>query len=190
MGISATAVEKLIARDDVAVTELRGMAMQGAVPLEQLSAIAMAKSHGDLASAPRLLRQLRHAHRDEGRRLEARVPELQGRAFSAHRSGRDHAGDPWRPMPARPAEAVHARDVFVSCRLRRSGRNHRGRGPPRDFRGIRNSLHRRELLHDAAMALSVIADDRMRRARAQRGYRGRPHRARGRALVRAATRSP
>jgi NAD+ diphosphatase len=47
---------------------------------------------GDLASAPRLLRQLRHPHRDEGRRLEARVPELQGRAFSAHRSGRDHAG--------------------------------------------------------------------------------------------------
>ena len=44
MGISAAAVEKLIGRDDVAVTELRGMAMQGAVPLEQLSAIAMAKS--------------------------------------------------------------------------------------------------------------------------------------------------
>jgi len=44
MGISATAVEKLITRDDVAVTELRGMAMQGTVPPEQLSAIAMAKS--------------------------------------------------------------------------------------------------------------------------------------------------
>jgi len=44
MGISATAVEKLIMRDDVAVTELRGMAMQGTVPPEQLSAIAMAKS--------------------------------------------------------------------------------------------------------------------------------------------------
>src|SRR6266550_696125 len=44
MGISATAVEKLITRDDVAVTELRGMAMQGTVPSEQLSAIAMAKS--------------------------------------------------------------------------------------------------------------------------------------------------
>src|SRR6202166_762624 len=29
MGIAATAVEKLIGRDDVAVTELRGMAMQG-----------------------------------------------------------------------------------------------------------------------------------------------------------------
>jgi NAD+ diphosphatase len=44
MGISQAAAEKLIGRDDVAVAELRGMAMQGAVPPEQLSAIAMAKS--------------------------------------------------------------------------------------------------------------------------------------------------
>jgi len=44
MGISAPAVEKLMTREDVAVTELRGMAMQGVVPPEQLSAIAMAKS--------------------------------------------------------------------------------------------------------------------------------------------------
>jgi NAD+ diphosphatase len=44
MGIAAQAVEKLLTREDVAVTELRGMAMQGVVPPEQLSAIAMAKS--------------------------------------------------------------------------------------------------------------------------------------------------
>jgi NAD+ diphosphatase len=44
MGISAAAAEKLLNRDDVAVAELRGMAMQGAVPPDQLSAIAMAKS--------------------------------------------------------------------------------------------------------------------------------------------------
>ena len=44
MGIAAPAVEKLLGRDDVAVTELRGMVMQGAVPTEQLSGIAMAKS--------------------------------------------------------------------------------------------------------------------------------------------------
>src|SRR5258708_2256447 len=44
MGISASAVEKLLTRNDVAVTELRGMAMQGVVPPDQLSAIAMAKS--------------------------------------------------------------------------------------------------------------------------------------------------
>src|ERR1700677_3520415 len=44
MGIAAAAVEKLLTRDDVAVSELRGMAMQGVVPPDQLSAIAMAKS--------------------------------------------------------------------------------------------------------------------------------------------------
>src|SRR3954463_6847445 len=44
MGISAQAVENLLPRNDVAVTELRGMAMQGLVPPDQLSAIAMAKS--------------------------------------------------------------------------------------------------------------------------------------------------
>jgi len=44
MGISQAAAEKLIGSDDVAVAELRGMAMQGSVPPEQLSAIAMAKS--------------------------------------------------------------------------------------------------------------------------------------------------
>jgi NAD+ diphosphatase len=44
MGISAGAVEALLSRDDVAVSELRGMAMQGVVPPDQLSAIAQAKS--------------------------------------------------------------------------------------------------------------------------------------------------
>ncbi|SFL33159.1 NAD+ diphosphatase [Bradyrhizobium sp. NFR13] len=44
MGIGAPAVEKLLIRDDVVVSELRGMAMQGVVPPEQLSAIAQAKS--------------------------------------------------------------------------------------------------------------------------------------------------
>src|SRR3982074_1188018 len=42
--IAAAAVEKLLTRDDAAVTELRGMAMQGVVPPDQLSAIAIAKS--------------------------------------------------------------------------------------------------------------------------------------------------
>src|ERR1700730_17793171 len=44
MGIAAAAAEKLLWRNDVAVKELRGMAMQGVVPPQQLSAIAMAKS--------------------------------------------------------------------------------------------------------------------------------------------------
>src|SRR6201996_1926788 len=44
MGIGAPAIEKLLTRDDVGISELRGMAMQGVVPADQLSAIAMAKS--------------------------------------------------------------------------------------------------------------------------------------------------
>jgi NAD+ diphosphatase len=44
MGMAPQAAEKLIGRSDVAVTELRGMVMQGVVPPDQLSAIAMAKS--------------------------------------------------------------------------------------------------------------------------------------------------
>ncbi|MGA7996786.1 MAG: NAD(+) diphosphatase, partial [Bradyrhizobium sp.] len=42
--ISAAAVESLLPREDVKVSELRGMAMQGLVPPGQLSAIAVAKS--------------------------------------------------------------------------------------------------------------------------------------------------
>lgn len=44
MGIGAPAMEKLVGREDVAVAELRGMVMQGVVPPDQLSAIAVAKS--------------------------------------------------------------------------------------------------------------------------------------------------
>ena len=130
MGIAPAATEKLIGRNDVAVTELRGMAMQGVLPLEQLSAIAMAKSLVSMASAPRILRQLRRAHLDEGRRLEARMRQLQGRAFPAYRSGRYHVREPGRQGAARPPEAVHARNVFVPRRLCRSRRDHRGRRTP------------------------------------------------------------
>ena len=44
MGIAPAAADKLLTRPDAAVAELRGLAMQGAIPPEQLSAIAMAKS--------------------------------------------------------------------------------------------------------------------------------------------------
>ncbi|MBI5127929.1 MAG: NAD(+) diphosphatase [Rhodopseudomonas palustris] len=44
MGIGAAAVETLVTRSDAGLAELRGMAMQGQLPPEQLSAIAQAKS--------------------------------------------------------------------------------------------------------------------------------------------------
>jgi NAD+ diphosphatase len=44
MGMSQAAAEALAGRDDIALTELRGMAMQGTIPPDQLGGIAMAKS--------------------------------------------------------------------------------------------------------------------------------------------------
>src|SRR5438132_1375762 len=44
MGLPQAAAEKLIGREDYTVTGLRGMAMQGTIPPDELSAIAMAKS--------------------------------------------------------------------------------------------------------------------------------------------------
>jgi NAD+ diphosphatase len=44
MGIAPAAADRLLTRPDALVAELRGLAMQGAIPAEQLSAVAMAKS--------------------------------------------------------------------------------------------------------------------------------------------------
>ncbi|PZA11215.1 NAD(+) diphosphatase [Rhodopseudomonas palustris] len=44
MGIGGPAADKLAGRTDAGLAELRGLAMQGMLPVEQLSAIAMAKS--------------------------------------------------------------------------------------------------------------------------------------------------
>ena len=164
--------------------ELRGMAMQGVVPPDQLSAIAMAKSmvswhqrHGYCANCG-----TRTAMKEGGWKREC--PSCKAEHFPRTDPVVIMLVTSGDKVPAGPAEAIPSRDVFVPCRLRRSRRNHRGRGPARDFRGIRDSLHRRELLHDAALALSVLADDRMHRARHQRGHRRRPHGTGGCALVR------
>lgn len=44
MGIAPAAADELRTRSDVAVNELRGMAMQGTIPVDELSGIALAKS--------------------------------------------------------------------------------------------------------------------------------------------------
>ena len=51
---------------------------------------------------------------DSGSRLEAEVRGLRGRAFPAHRSGRDHAGGEGRQMPDGPAGKAW-RPGFWSC---------------------------------------------------------------------------
>ena len=82
MGIGAPAVEKLLTRQDVAVSELRGMAMQGVVPPDS-SRRSRWRSRWSAGISAMAIAPIRHPHRDEAGRLEARLPELQGRAFSA-----------------------------------------------------------------------------------------------------------
>ncbi len=141
------------------------MAMQGVVPPEQLSAIAMAKSmvswhqrHGYCANCG-----TRTAMKEGGWKRECpsckaeHFPRTDPVVIMLVTSGDKCLLGRQKQFPAG--------HVVVPRRLRRSRRDHRGRGPPRDFRGIRHPLHRRQLLHDAALALSVVADDRLHRAR-------------------------
>ena len=184
MGIAPAAAEKLVGRSDVAVTELRGMAMQGAVPPDQLSAIAMAKSmvgwhqrHGFCANCG-----ARTAMKDGGWKRECgsckaehfprtdpvviMLVELGDKVLL----GRQKQFPPG--MYSCLAGFVEAAETIEDAVRREI------------FEESGYPLHRRHLLHDAALALSIVADDRMHGARHQRGHRGRSQRTGGRALVR------
>ena len=120
MGISPAAAEKLLVRDDVAVTELRGMVMQGAVPSDQLSAIAMAKSmvtwhqrHGYCANCG-----TRTAMKEGGWKREC--ASCKAEHFP-------------RTDPVVIMLVTHGDRCLLGRaprRLRRGGRDHRGRGSP------------------------------------------------------------
>ena len=110
---------------------------------EHLPLIAEAKAVLHWHAAPPLLPELRRADASRAGRLEARLPAMQGRAFPAHRSGGDHAGDHRRSMPARPFTALPADHVVVPCRLHRAGRSDRGRGAAGNARGSRHYLRPR-----------------------------------------------
>ena len=119
-----------------------------------------------LACAPPLLSQLRHADARGAGRLAARLPVMQGRAFPAHRSGRDHAGDLGRALRARPFAAICADHVVGARRLCRAGRDHRGSGAARSAGRSRHPLRQGHIRHVAAVAVPELVDDRLPRASA------------------------
>ena len=161
----ATAVEKLVTRDvwrsDCAAWRCRARPRRNSSPPSAMakSMVTWHQRHGFCANCgtPR---------RDGGWKRDC--PSCKAEHFPP-RSGRDHA--------ASGEKCLLGRQKQFFCRgcgraWPASSKRRRPWIPPRDFQGIRHPLHRRQLLHDAAMALSIIADDRMRRARAQRGYCG------------------
>ena len=95
------------------------------------------------------------------RRLAARLPDLQDAALPAHRSGRDHAGDRRRALPARPLRPLRRQFLVVPGGLRRARRDHRRRGAARSPRGSRHRLRTGEIFPLAAVAVSLLADDRL-----------------------------
>ena len=141
---------------------------RGLVAPTTLAMLGQAKAILALARAPRLLRQLRRADADRRGGLAARMRRLQGAAFSPHRSGRHHARARRRALPARPSGALSQGHVFVPRRLRRTRRDDRGGGAARNPRGGRHRLRRGRLCRLAALAVPVVADDRLPRRRRPR----------------------
>ena len=144
-GLAPAAAEALKTRDDFHVTDLRSIAVQGLVDAEHLPPIAEAKAVLHWHARHRFCPNCGDADASRASRLEARLPALQDRAFPAHRSGGDHAGERRRALPARPQPALRADDVVVPRRLRRAGRGDRGRGAARNARGSRHHLRAGEI---------------------------------------------
>ena len=107
-GLAPQSAEVLKGRNDLLVTDLRSIAVQGLVAADDLPPIAEAKAMLHWHVRHRFCPNCGAATRLVCGWLAARLPAVQGRAFSAHRSGGDHAGDRRRPLPARPQSALRA----------------------------------------------------------------------------------
>ena len=116
-------------------------------------------------------------------RLAPRMRRLRDAAFSPHRPGGDHARHRRRALPARPAAAVSAQDVFVSRRVPRTRRIDRGRRAPGDRRRGRRRHGLGHVSRLAALAVPGVAHGRLSRRRDLDGHRHRSRGTRGCALV-------
>ncbi len=117
-------------RPDLFVTDLRSIAVQGLVGPDHLAPLAEAKALLAWHARHRFCANCGAPTQCLAGRLEARMPGLQGRAFPAHRSGRDHAGDRRRPLPARARRALRRRTcgraLRASSSRARASRRRRG----------------------------------------------------------------
>src|SRR5439155_26684596 len=105
----------------------------------------------------------------------------------APRSGHHRAGERRRAGAARTSAELAAAALLDHRRLRRARREPRGCGDPRGGRGDRRGGDGRPLRLVPALAVSLLADDRLSRAGRPGERRAREPRARGRTLVHART---
>ncbi len=115
-----------------------------------------------LARPAPLLLQLRRTDAKFRGRLAARLPGLQGTAFPAHRSVRDHARDRPGPLPARPLSAISpaicGRALPDSSSPARSIEDAVRR---ETFEEAGVTVGRVRLFRLPALAVSDVADDRL-----------------------------
>ena len=125
------------------------------------------------------------AHRAQARSAGWRreCESCNGAAFPARRSRRDHGRGRRRALPSGSTGALRARHVLRAGRVPGARRDHRGRRSPRDPRGGRRALLAGRLSRVTALALPLVADDRLLCQGRQRDHHGRPHGAGGCPLV-------
>ena len=121
--------------ETVKAIDYRSVNVQGLLDPEALGALAQGAALLAWHASHGFCSKCGGRYRDAGRRLQALLPELPIRAFSAHRPGGDHARGDARALPARAQPAFPARHVFGARRLHRAGRDDRGRGAARDAGG-------------------------------------------------------
>ena len=120
-------------REDLKLIDLRSIAAGGLVRARPGGDAGRRQGAHALARASPLLRQLRRAHRRRGGGLATGLQGLQSDPFPAHRSGRHHARGRRGRLRARPPAPVPEGHVFGAGRIRRAGRDDRGRGQARDL---------------------------------------------------------
>ena len=153
-GLDPAAIEALKARNDLKLIDLRTIAVQGMVAAEHVPPLAEAKAVLGWHARHRFCPNCSAATRVTQGGWRRDCPVLQGRTFSAHRSGGDHAADRRRSLRARPFAALSANHVVVSRRFRRTRRIDRGSGAARSGRGSRPRLRAGQLFRLTALAVS------------------------------------
>src|SRR5262249_20564694 len=132
-------------------------------PCRPRPSLADCRSQGRaaLARAPSLLLELRRRNRACLWRLAARLPAMQGRAFSSHRSCCGNAGKGTRTFPARAFPSVLTDPLAFSFPVRLSGGVDRGCRPSGNSRGSGHHLRAGGLFCLTALAVSDITHDRL-----------------------------